>query len=113
MTRPRRRAPPGQTRARILAFVRDCLERGHPPTIREVQAAVGLRALESVREQLAHLVEDGALVKEDGVARGWRLPGQDNAHTRYVPLLGHVPAGDPTEALEEHEGVVPFDMRRA
>jgi repressor LexA len=105
------RTPPGRTRDLVLAFVRDSLERGRSPSIREVQAGVGLQSPEGARQHLIQLVEEGRLERSDG-ARGWRLPDDATAHTCFVPLLGQVPAGDPTEALEEREGVVPIDARR-
>lgn len=105
------RTPPGKTRARVLAFVRAALERGRSPTIREVQAGVGLGAPEGARQHLERLVELGLLERADG-ARGWRLPAAAVTQTCFVPLLGQVPAGNPTEALEEREGVVPVDARR-
>jgi repressor LexA len=105
------RTPPGKTRARILAFVERALEEGRPPSIREVQQAVGLNSPEAARLHLLQLVDEGRLAKEEG-ARGWRLPGDAATEVRFVPLLGEVPAGDPTEAVEEREGVVPVDARR-
>lgn len=108
--RPRLQA--GRTRERIFSFVRNSLECGTPPTLREIQAAVGLRAVESVREQLARLVDEGRLIKEEGVARGWRLPPSEVSDTRYVPILGRVPAGGTSESIEEREGVLPVDRRR-
>ncbi|MFN0241950.1 MAG: transcriptional repressor LexA [Planctomycetota bacterium] len=111
MTR-RPRLPAGRTRERIFSFVRDSLERGTPPTLREIQSAVGLRAVESVREQLTRLVDEGRLIKEEGVARGWRLPPGEVSDTHYVPILGRVPAGGLSESIEEREGVLPVDRRR-
>ena len=105
------RTPPGKTRERVLAFVRGALERGRSPSIREVQAALGLRSPEGARRHLMQLVEEGRLERDDG-ARGWRLPGDATTNTRFVPLLGRVAAGDPREAVEEREGVVPVDARR-
>jgi repressor LexA len=105
------RTPPGKTRQRILDFVRASLERGHSPTIREVQEAVGLNAPEGARQHLMQLVDEGHLERADG-ARGWRLPAEHSTHVRFVPLLGEVPAGGPTEAIEEREGVVPIDAQR-
>lgn len=102
------RTPPGKTRARILAFMRDALERGRSPSIREAQEAVGLRTLEGARQHLLRLAEEGSLERLDG-ARGWKLPG---SHVRYVPLLGRVPAGDPSDAVEEREGLIAIDGRR-
>jgi repressor LexA len=106
------RTPPGRTRARVLEFVRRRIESGRPPTLREVQEALGLRAVESARAHLMQLVEEGKLLKDDGVARGWRLPKEQTSRTRHVPVLGRVPAGAVSEAIEEQEGVVPFDLSR-
>lgn len=106
------RTPPGRTRASVLAFVRAALERGRSPSIREVQAAVGLRSPEGTRQHLVQLVAEGRLERAPG-ARGWRLPAHATAHVSSVPLLGEVPAGDPSEAIEEREGVVPVDARLA
>ena len=86
------RTPPGKTRERVLAFVRAALERGRSPSIREVQAALGLQSPEGARQHLMQLVEEGWLERAAG-ARGWRLPLDSTTHTRFVPLLGEVPAG--------------------
>jgi repressor LexA len=96
----------------VLAFVRAALERGRSPSIREVQAAVGLRSPEGTRQHLVRLVEEGRLARAEG-ARGWRLPEDATTRVRFVPLLGEVPAGDPSEAVEEREGVVPVEARLA
>jgi repressor LexA len=105
------RTPLGKTRARILTYVRASLARGRSPSIREVQAAVGLHTPEGARQHLLRLVEEGQLERAEG-ARGWRLPEDAVTHVHHVPLLGTVPAGDPSEAREEREGVVPVDARR-
>jgi len=105
------RTPPGKTRARVLAYVRAALERGHSPSLREVQQALGLRALEGVRQHLLQLEAQGLLARGSG-ARAWRLPQGERTRTCFVPVLGQVPAGDPLEAIEEREGVVPVDAQR-
>jgi repressor LexA len=101
-------------RERVYQFVRERLLAGRPPTVREVQAELGFRAVESARAHLAALVEEGRLEKTPGAARGYRLPGTaaDGSAThrsspRLVPLLGGVPAGDPVTAVEEVEGYLP------
>lgn len=109
---PRHPRPPGETRARVLDFVRGRLQSGRPPTVREVQSALGFRAVQTAREHLERLVADGLLLKEEGLARGYRLPEQDEAPTLLVPLLGRVQAGDLTEAVEDREGFVPALVRR-
>jgi repressor LexA len=99
------KTPPGETRERIFRFVRERLLRGQPPTVREVQAAFGFRAVQSARVHLEKLVEEGRLEKAQGRARGYRLP--DAQPMSLIPLLGQVQAGDFTTALQEWEGQVP------
>jgi repressor LexA len=105
--------PHGKTRERIYRFVRERLLAGQPPTMREVQRAVGLKAVESARSHLQALVADGRLAKEPGKARGYRLPRTERMgdETYLVPLLGHVQAGDLTTAVEEPEGYLSVQRR--
>lgn len=107
---------PLPNRERVYRFVRERLLAGRPPTVREVQAELGFRAVESARAHLAALVEEGRLEKTPGAARGYRLPGTSadgsasaggSGSPRLVPLLGRVPAGDPVTAVEEVEGYLP------
>ncbi|HXV74675.1 MAG TPA: transcriptional repressor LexA [Candidatus Polarisedimenticolaceae bacterium] len=106
------RTPPGQTRQRILRFVRDRLLRGAPPTVREVQRQFGFRSVQTARQHLESLVEQGSLAKEQGKARGYRLPA-DETPTVLVPLLGRVPAGPSDLAVEELDDYLPIRSRRA
>ncbi|MCE9636002.1 MAG: transcriptional repressor LexA [Planctomycetes bacterium] len=103
--------PPGETRGRVLRFVRERLLAGRPPTVREVQEAFGFRAVESARAHLTALVESGFLDREPGQARGWRLPSNGTQAPVLVPILGHVQAGALTTALEEPEGEVAVQSR--
>ena len=104
------KTPPGQTRERVFAWVRERLLTGRPPTVREVQQAFRFRAVESAREHLEALVTDGRLAKLPGQSRGYSLPG--NARPAVlVPLLGRVQAGSPHTAIEDLEGYVPVEPR--
>ena len=109
--------PPGQTREKVYQLVRRRLLEGRPPTVREVQRAMGFRAVESARSHLSALVEEGRLVREPGRARGYALPppsGRDAAAAPplLVPLLGQVQAGDLQLALESPEGYVAVEPTR-
>jgi repressor LexA len=75
--------------------------------------AFGFRSPQTAREHLDALVEDGRLKKQPGVARGFRLPGRGEAPTVMVPLLGRVPAGPLDAAIEDLEGHLPVQTRRA
>jgi repressor LexA len=100
------RRPRGETRERIYRFVRERLLAGLPPTVREVQEAVGLRAVESARTHLERLVTDGRLAKDPGIARGYRLPSGGGVVPALVPLVGRVQAGGLTAAIEDPDGHV-------
>jgi repressor LexA len=109
------KTPPGQTREQVFQFVKKRLNDGLPPTVREVQEAFEFRSVRTAGEHLLALVEDGRLVKQPGVSRGYRLPSDSAASHRFrsVPLLGRVQAGLPTMPLEEVEDYVPVKGRDA
>ncbi|MGH9382364.1 MAG: transcriptional repressor LexA [Thermoanaerobaculia bacterium] len=102
---------PGETRERIWRHVRDQLLAGRPPTVREVQRHFRFRSVESARAHLEALVAEGRLTKEEGKARGYRLPGPA-APKVLVPLLGRVAAGGLQEAIEDPQGYLPIESRR-
>lgn len=106
------RTPAGQTRERVFRFVRKRLLAGRPPTVREVQRALGFRAVQTAQEHLEALIEEGRLVKASGQARGYRLP-RGGGPAAMVPLLGRVAAGALAEAIEAPEGYVPIRAGRA
>ncbi len=107
--------PPGRTRERVFRFVRDRLLSGAPPTVREVQAAMGFAAVESARKQLDALVDEGRLAKTPGRSRGYRLAQRDRGRgrTTQVPLVGEIQAGDLRTAVEHPEGYVVVQTRFA
>ena len=108
------RTPAGETRRKVFEFVRGRLLAGQAPTVREVQEALGFRAVRTARQHLERLVEDGRLVVDRHKARGYRLPGAARAlRTVLVPVLGRVPAGALEEAIEEADGYLPVDARGA
>ncbi|MBI1851481.1 MAG: repressor LexA [Planctomycetes bacterium] len=104
------RTPAGKTRERILAFVRERLLAGMPPTVREVQEAFGFRAVGTAHEHLEALVAGGRLARERGKSRGFRLPTTRRGEKPVVlvPLLGCVQAGSLTTAIEDLEGHLPI-----
>ena len=87
---------------------------GDPPTLREVQKAMGFKAVETARSHLEALVEEGRLMKRDTRSRSYGLPPEVLAEgpTRKVPVLGQVQAGALSAALQEPEGFVFTDRSR-
>ncbi len=108
------KTPPGETREQIYQFMRDRLLAGKPPTVREVQARFGFKAVQSAQAHLEQLVAEGRLNKSQGDykghARGYSLPESsvDYAHPPvFAPLLGSIQAGGLEAAIEDREGTVP------
>jgi repressor LexA len=103
----------GDTRDRVLAFVRARLLAGAPPTVRDVQDEFGFRSVASAREHLDALVAAGKLARgAPGRHRGLQLPGAGSGRaSRLVPLLGAVQAGALTEAIEHAEDHVVVTAR--
>jgi len=106
-----KRTAAGETRKRVFEFVRGRLLAGEPPTVREVQGALGFRAVQTARQHLEALVREGELLSARGKARGYRLPRTPGISVQ-VPLLGHVRAGPLTTAVEDLEGYLPFQSDR-
>lgn len=100
---------PGVTRNRIYQFVRERLLDGEPPTVREVQAAFRMRAVQSAKSHLDALVKEGRLIKIPGKSRGYRLPATVQPN-RLAPIVGRVPAGPFNIAVEEIEGYIPVQF---
>ena len=101
----------GDSRQRVYHYVRDRILAGNPPTVREVQEALGFGAVESAREHLEALVSQGFLEKLGRQSRGYRLPGYQSRPSIPVPLLGRVQAGALTTAVEDLEGYIPVNPR--
>lgn len=100
---------PGVTRNRIYQFVQKRLLDGEPPTVREVQAAFHMRAVQSAKSHLDALVKEGRLIKVPGKSRGYRLPAAVQS-SRLAPIVGRVPAGPFNIAIEEIEGYIPVQF---
>src|SRR6266540_1846411 len=96
---------------RILEFIADTvLDRGYPPTVREIGEAVGLTSSSSVHSQLANLERKGLLRKDATKPRAMSLmPALGGEVTAtpdpgvQVPLLGRIAAGAPVLAAENVE----------
>ncbi len=93
---------------KILEFVRQfTYEKGFPPSIREIGAAVGLRSTASVSYHLQQLQEKGLLqTPEDKGRKRVTVTAQRSG---YIPVVGVVTAGLPILAVENQEGTMPWD----
>lgn len=97
--------PPSEKQAKILKFIESEMSRnGRSPTYRDIAEHFGYEAVGTVQDHVRALVKKGYLQKQKGVARGLTPSYRESAI--QVPILGHVPAGRPTEALEDIQGML-------
>ncbi|HEX3696565.1 MAG TPA: transcriptional repressor LexA [Polyangia bacterium] len=107
----------------ILDFIsQSIVERGYPPTLREIGTHFGIRSTNGVNDHLRALEKKGYLQREDLKSRALRpvaLGGQTAAATRErddaradiveIPLVGRVAAGVPLLAVENVQDTVQVD----
>ena len=89
----------------VYRYIRERLDNGYAPTIREICSALDIKSTSTVHRYMNRLVEEGLLDKMDNRNRAIRLHG--NA-SRTVPLVGTVTAGQPITAVENIEDQLSF-----
>jgi repressor LexA len=90
-------APLTPRQREILDLIREHIETtGAPPTRAEIAAAFGFRSANAAEEHLRALARKGAILMEEGRARGIRI-----LMASGLPVVGRVAAGSPILA-EEH-----------
>ncbi len=116
-----------QTQEKALNFLREFLvEKGFPPTLREIASHFGLKGPKGPQKTLHILERKGYIRKTPGGSRaieivkpkkgrhsGLPYPikfvGTPPLFTVSLPIVGRVTAGDPILAIENIEGYVNFD----
>jgi repressor LexA len=101
--------PRGQTRQAVYGFLQQCLQAGRHPSLREIQAALGFKAVQTVKLHLDRLVSEGLLIHEPGKARSYRLARPFAPAGEPVPIWGRVRAGPLAEAIADQDGSVLVD----
>jgi repressor LexA len=115
------------TQENLLYFLRNfLLEKGFPPTLREIASHFGLKGPKGPQKTLHILERKGYIRKTPGGSRAVEiLKPKIGSHSglphaiKYVrsasvstislPIVGRVTAGDPILAIENIEGYVNFD----
>jgi repressor LexA len=82
----------------VLAFTE---EKGYPPSVREIAAAVDLKSTSSVHNHLQKLEKDGLLKRDPTKPRALEIAELGSrAEMLNIPILGKVTAGVPILAVE-------------
>ena len=92
-----------ETESRILEAIQNhVLREGRSPTLAEIGLSSGIRSKGTVHRYLNALIEKGYLNRSDGAWRGIELiQAPQRAYT--LPLVGRIAAGQPIEAIPDHE----------
>ena len=112
----------------VLNFIEKQLsEKGYPPSVREICAAVGFKSTSSAHAYLAALESKGLLQKDGSKTRALKVTSSSqsnsssnntnnilypefNKEIAYVPIIGQVTAGAPILAVESVEDVFPLSV---
>lgn len=97
----------------IFSFIKHFLiDKGYPPSVREICKAVGLKSTSTVHGYLSQLEKLGLIKRDPTKPRAIDLledkPWQEQEALIAVPLVGQVTAGVPILAVENIEEVYPL-----
>ena len=97
----------------ILDYIRnEILNRGYPPTVRDICKAVNLKSTSSVHTHLSTLEKNGYIRRDPAKPRAIIITDEDYGRYRremvHVPLVGTVAAGQPLLATENIESYFPL-----
>lgn len=97
----------------ILEYIKkEILNRGYPPTVRDICEAVNLKSTSSVHSHLETLEKNGYIRRDPTKPRAIEIVDDSFNLTRRefanVPLIGQVAAGQPLLAVENIESYFPI-----
>lgn len=101
----------------ILEFIKsEILNKGYPPTVRDICEAVNLKSTSSVHSHLETLEKSGYIRRDPTKPRAIEILDENFYNTRCevatVPVVGRVAAGEPILAVENVDSYfpIPTDM---
>lgn len=93
----------------VFEFIKDRIEEGYPPTVREICAEFGFKSTSTTHRYINNLTAKGLLEKGNNRNRAIRLTGGNGMK---IPLVGTVTAGIPITAIEEITDYISFQPAR-
>ena len=94
---------------RVFEYIKQRLDEGYPPTVREICAEFGFKSTSTAHRYIASLTEKGLLEKVNNQNRAIKLVGSSGVK---VPLVGTVTAGQPITAIEDITDYLSFQPER-
>jgi len=97
----------------ILTYLMESMQqRGYPPSVREIGAALGLTSSSTVHSHLAALEKKGYIHRDPSKPRAIEIlkdgASQPPKRVVHVPVLGRIAAGQPLLAEQNVEDVFPL-----
>ena len=93
----------------VFEFIKDRIEEGYPPTVREICAEFGFKSTSTAHRYINNLTAKGLLEKGNNQNRAIRLTGGNGMK---IPLVGTVTAGVPITTIEEITDYISFQPAR-
>ncbi len=111
----KKKMTPGVKQQQILDFIKEfIIERGFPPSVREICNAVKLSSTSTVHSHLQALEEKGYLKRDGAKSRTIELVDEEFNSMRKevtnVPIVGTITAGTPILAVENLDGYFPIPI---
>ncbi len=97
-----------KSQQKVYDYLKEALQSGVPPTVREICQGTGLSSTSTVHTHLKTLEKLGYITKDDGKNRAIKICGV--TPTQQVPIVGLVTAGNPILAFEEADGYLPYPI---
>ena len=87
---------------RVYDYIKQQIrQKGFPPSVREICAALGFKSTSSAHQYIARIAEKGYIDKSDLKTRAIRVIGEEPTIT--LPIVGKVAAGEPILATQNIE----------
>ncbi|MDO8524257.1 MAG: transcriptional repressor LexA [bacterium] len=95
---------------KFLDYIQNCFEKnGYSPSHEEIRKHFKLASVSTVNHYMQVLQGKGYITREKNIARAVKVGKQESSVS--IPFKGYIAAGEPIEAIEEHETItVPQNM---
>lgn len=94
---------------KVFEFIKERLEEGYPPTVREICAYMGYKSTSSAFRIINMLADKGLIEKGSKQNRAIKLAGGNGMK---IPLVGTVTAGVPITAIEYITDYISFQPNK-
>ncbi len=97
----------------ILEYIKsEIINRGYPPTVRDICTAVNLKSTSSVHSHLATLEKEGYIIRDKTKPRAIEIVDDSFNSARReiinIPVVGRVAAGEPILAVQNIDSYFPI-----